>query len=265
MIHKLKKFKITISKLLNINYFFSFVFLAGFMLFNQILIGLFLNNYYMNNTEVEFIILSISFFFKSKTKKSKVFVLKNIIFLAFINIKYLLFNFIFILIFNMNFVYSMENIISNSPNSPGDKGFIFLIILAVFYYMYFEIQKNPIIKDSELKKFDSNDFEKLKRCDPYYKDSDPVIKELNNNIPDSPDTFLVFLLGEVFHMFSGFIIWGVLALLYRYMYCLYYPDIEGNKKLITAEVWERVCFTFFLYISFCSFYLILALCLMQIK
>jgi ubiquinol-cytochrome c reductase cytochrome b subunit len=66
MLSTLKNHIITYPTPYNITYFWSFGFLAGFMLVNQIITGLFLAMYYMNNTEnafdsVEFIMRNVNY------------------------------------------------------------------------------------------------------------------------------------------------------------------------------------------------------------
>ena len=66
MLNNLKNHIVTYPTPYNITYFWSFGFLAGFMLMNQILTGLFLAMYYMNNTEnafdsVEFIMRNVNY------------------------------------------------------------------------------------------------------------------------------------------------------------------------------------------------------------
>jgi len=66
MINTLKNHIVTYPTPQNITYFWSFGFLAGFILFNQILTGLFLAMYYMNTTDnafdsVEFIMRNVNY------------------------------------------------------------------------------------------------------------------------------------------------------------------------------------------------------------
>ena len=66
MYNTFKNHIITYPTPLNITYFWSFGFLAGFMLFNQILTGLFLAMYYVNNIDnafdsVEFIMRNVNY------------------------------------------------------------------------------------------------------------------------------------------------------------------------------------------------------------
>jgi quinol-cytochrome oxidoreductase complex cytochrome b subunit len=66
MLHNLKNHIVTYPTPYNITYFWSFGFLAGFVLFNQILTGLFLAMYYMNTTDnafdsVEFIMRNVNY------------------------------------------------------------------------------------------------------------------------------------------------------------------------------------------------------------
>jgi len=53
-INNIKNHIITYPTPINVTYFWGFGFLAGFMLFNQILTGLFLAMYYMNTVDLAF-------------------------------------------------------------------------------------------------------------------------------------------------------------------------------------------------------------------
>lgn len=254
---------ITYSKSLNITYFWGFNFLAGFMLFNQIFNGLFFIMYYI----IGFIIVNFTFYYFFKNNKSEILVIKNILFLLLKKNNYNIFKIFFILMLNFNFAYSMGDA-DIIPNSSGDKGFVVLIIVAIFYYMYLQIQKNP--KDLDLKKNDSKDSYPDK-WNPYYDDSDTEITKLIKNIPDIPDSpdipetvGIVILIGVTI-IFITLILCISILLLSRYISCLYYPELEMNKTLITPEILDDFYFFFKWYLAVNFVALMLDICLFQFK